>query len=262
MIIKRITWIICVSVFIATVLLPNVVSNKIKNIFLSSFKYPLSVSEVSSKNLAGLLEYKHILESNSDLKREVDLLKGRITFFEEIQLENLRLQELLEFKEKVSFDTVASKVIGRDPTNWFNTVIIDKGTNDGIRENAAVLSYSGLAGRVIEADRGVCRVMLLTDPASRVAAQIQRTRDEALLEGVYKGLCRMKYLPLESKIMEGDKVVTSGNSGIYPEGLLIGKVISISQDASSLYTIALVRPEAALMRLEEVLCVKEAKSTF
>ncbi|MCK5306060.1 MAG: rod shape-determining protein MreC [Candidatus Omnitrophica bacterium] len=262
MIIKRITWIVCALIFIAIVFLPNRVSNKIKNVFLSAFKYPLSASEVSSRNLAGLLEYKHILQSNSALRREVGLLKGRLTSFEEIRLENLRLQKLFEFKEKVLFDTVASRVIGRDTTNWFNTIIIDKGTNDGIREGAAVLSCSGLAGRVIEADGGVCRVMLLTDPVSRVAAKIQRTRDEALLEGVYKGLCRMKYLPLESKIMQGDKVVTSANSGLYPEGLLIGEVISISHDASSLYTIALVRPEAALMKLEEVLCVKEVKSSF
>lgn len=263
MIIKRVTGVVTTLIIILSVLifLPNPLSQKIKRVFILALKYPLTVSEISSKNLTGFLGYKNILRENRRLKKELELLKAKLTQLEEAQLENTRLYKVLDFKEKFPLETVACQVIGRDPSNWFNTIIINKGKNDGIKEGTIVLNFAGLVGRVIETHPAICKVMLITDPSSKVAAKIQRTRDEAVLEGVYKDLCRMKYLPLESKILEGDKVITSGHSQIYPEGLLIGEVVNISKDPSNLYKIALIRPEAELLKLEEVLCIK-GKSSF
>lgn len=261
MVIKRITWVVTVLLITLSFLifLPNLLFPKIKSFFILPFKYPLTVSEISSKNLIGFLGYKNIVQENRRLKKELGLLKAKITSLEEVRLENARFYKLLDFKERLPYETIVCQVIGRDPSNWFDTIIINKGKNNGIKDEAVVLSYAGLVGRVIEAGPSISKVMLITDPSSKIAARIQRTRDEAILEGMYNDLCRMKYLSLESKVLKGDKVITSKHSQIYPGGLLIGEVISIKEDVFGLYKIALIRPEVKLLKLEEILCIRNKK---
>jgi rod shape-determining protein MreC len=252
-------WIVIILFFlvISIIFLPDTISSKIKLPIIYLSQFPLYVSDVSSKDMIGMLQYKRLLKENKDLKDKLTKINYEIKTSDELRLENQRLKELMDYKKSLSFETVACHVIGRDPSNWRNTLLLNKGTRAGIKDAMGVIYFGGLAGKVVSAYAGYSRVMLITDPASRVAVKVQRTRDEAILEGFYDGLCRLKYLPLDSMIIMGDRVITSANSSIYPEGIYVGKVVSIDFDPSYTYKTAIVKPEYNLINLEDVLCLKE-----
>jgi len=261
-IIKKITWryVILLSLPIILIILPHSLTKKIKEILISPSIDIFKRASTSSDNIIHFLKIKEILNENRELKKRVSLLKKEVITLKEVQLENERLYKLLGFKRRHKFKTVACKIIGKDPSNWLQTIIVDKGKDNGIKEGDAVISYSGLVGKVIEVDNSISKILLITDPSLKVAARIQRTRDEGLVEGLYRNLCRMKYLPLEAKILKGDKVITSGFSQIFPEGILIGEVVEIDKDPSCLYQVAIIKPEVKVNKLEEVLCIQDAKS--
>jgi len=249
--------IILFLIVISIIFLPDTISSKIKLPIIYLSQFPLYVSDVSSKDMIGMLQYKRLLEENKDLKDKLTKIHYEVKSSDELLLENKRLKSLLDYKKSLSFDTIACHVIGRDPSNWRNTLLLNKGSKSGIRNAVGVIYFGGLAGKVINANKGYSRVMLITDPASKVAVKVQRTRDEAILEGFYDGLCRLKYLPLDSKIIIGDRIITSANSSIYPEGIYVGKIVSIDYDPSYTYKTSIVKPEYNLINLEDVLCLKE-----
>ncbi len=252
-------WLIIILfvVIISIIFLPDTISSKIKLPIIYLSQFPLYVSDVSSKDMIGLLQHKRLLIENRDLKDELTKIHYEVKSSNELRLENQRLKDLLEYKKSLSFDTIACHVIGRDPSNWRNTLLLNKGSKVGIKDAVGVIYFGGLAGKVINVYSGYSRVMLITDPASRVAVKVQRTRDEAILEGFYDGLCRLKYLPLDSKVIIGDCVVTSASSSVYPGGIYVGKIVSIDYDPSYTYKTAIVRSEYNLINLEDVLCLKK-----
>lgn len=255
---RKYNWIIAalIFIFILVILLPDDLSTNFKLPFIYFSHFPLYVSDASSEDLVGLLQYRNLLNENKALKRRLAAVHNDMLSSEELRLENERLKKLLDYKERIDYAATAAHVIGKDPSNWRNTLIINKGSKDGIYEQAPVLYHGGLAGRVIKVYPDFSRVMLLTDLASRVAVKVQRTRDEGVLEGVYDGLCRLKYLPLDSKAIIGDSIITSVSSSIYPEGIYVGKIVSLDYDPSFTYKIAIVRPESNLINLEDILCLK------
>lgn len=178
------------------------------------------------------------------------------TLPEEVLSENNRLKTLLDFKKKLSYVTVACRVIGRDPSNWANTIIVDKGIRDGIKIDSPVLYVDGLVGRVIELGESISKVILITDFNSRVVALVERTRQVGVVYGMNKNICKLKYIPLDSDIKVGDKIVSSGLGGVYPKGLLVGEVISVGKESDRLSLYAIVRPSQYLDKLEEVFVIK------
>jgi rod shape-determining protein MreC len=259
-VIKKYTKQLIIALLLFLIFLPKFYNQKIKHVFFVPFKYPLILSQVSSEGLFNFFGYSHTYRQNKELKQQLATLERKINNLKEAELENKRLKELLDFKEEFPYQTLACKVIGKDSSNWINSIIINKGQSSGLKKDMVIVSYSGLAGKIVEAAGDISRAILITDPSLKVAAKMQRTRDEGLVEGIYKGLMRMKYLPVNSKILKGDKVITSGLSRQYPKGILIGKIISIHKDPSHLYKIAIIEPATDFQKIEEVLCIKEKDS--
>jgi len=192
---------------------------------------------------------------NARLRREVGLLReenGRLLPAGE---ENARLRALLAFKQQQPYETIAARVIGRDPSDWFSTVVVDRGTAAGIRRNDAVLTSDGLVGHVIEAGPSWTRVVLLPDPRSAVGVVVVRSREAGVAEGQGQPALRVKYLSRTADVQPGDEVVTSGLGEIYPRGLVVGTVTGVSRAAGDLFEDAIVRPAADLAHLEEVLII-------
>ena len=183
-------------------------------------------------------------------------MKYELNEFKEISLENQRLRKMLDIKERGEFDFIAAGVIGKDPTNWLNSLIIDKGSDAGIRINMPVMSLSGLIGKVIECGPRMSKILLISDVNSRVVVLLQRTRQEGMLEGAEQGLCRLKYLPIDADVELGDTVISAGVGGVYPKGVIIGKVESVKVERGGLYKSCIVKPSADLNGIEEVLCIK------
>lgn len=195
-------------------------------------------------------------EENARLRGEIDLLKRKLDESALVQGENQRLKEILGFRKAIPFATTPAEAIGRDPSNWSNSIIIDKGTSHGIKQNKAVLSTKGLVGRVLEVGRYSSRILLITDPNSKVGVVIQRNRQGGMLVGRPDGKCKMIYIALDSDVARGDKVVTAGLGTIFPRGILVGEVVEVGKEPGRLYKYAVIRTAQDMSKLEEVLCIK------
>ena len=180
----------------------------------------------------------------------------------EIQQENRRLRNLLQFQESVEHQLLPAQVIGRNPSSWFSTLTIDKGSKDGLKVDMPVVTNQGLVGKIIDVLPGHAKVQLIISPSSGISAIVQRTRDNGVLVGLTtpSGYTRITRLSQYADIQEGDVIISSPLTGIYPKGLIIGRVAEVYDDAASLERSALVKPEVDFERLEEVLIILDYQS--
>ncbi|HEU4682918.1 MAG TPA: rod shape-determining protein MreC [Nitrospira sp.] len=195
-------------------------------------------------------------EENQQLKQDIEWLKGENNQLREAAAATERLKGLLQFKEQALPTLVAAQVIGRDATNWYRSVILNKGESDGIQRDMGVITPAGVVGRVVKANSATSIVLLVTDPNNAIAGLIQRTRDEGIVEGTHQGLAKLKYIPLLSGVREGDRVVTSGLVGGFPRGLALGTITRIEKEEGALFQSAELKPEVDVSRLEEVLVIQ------
>ncbi len=199
-------------------------------------------------------------QQNRQLRETVRQLNGEVNRLREQAYRAERLASLLAFQEDKSVRTVAAKVIGRSVSNWYQGVILDKGEDDGIQEQMGVMTPAGVAGRIVRASMSTSIALLTTDPNLVIAGMIQRTRDEGMVQGTSQELVRMKYLPPLSSVKTGDAVVTSGLTGGFPRGVLIGEVSRVEESDDGLFRAAQIVPAVQSRHLDEVLVVVSPRS--
>jgi rod shape-determining protein MreC len=192
---------------------------------------------------------------NEHLRDRVAALETDVVRLGELEQSNNRLTELLRFRREMRVEARGARVIARDPLHWFRSLVIDRGRQDGVREGLAVLAPGGVVGRVVEVGRAASRVMLLTDNDSGIAAVVQRSRAEGIVQGGRDQGCRMNYLRRDVDVVAGDRVVTSGLDGIFPKGIFIGTITEIALEHRDLLLSARVEPSVPLADLEEVMVV-------
>lgn len=216
---------------------------------------PIRIISYPVHEIKKILYYHRTFEEYKRLREESNALKARLVGNEEVILENSRLENLLKFKRQLVYSSVVANVIGRDPSYWNSTMIIDKGTASGIQQGMPVVNALGVVGKIAEAGQDSSKVILLTDPQFSVAALIQGPRESGLVSGTLQGVCRMKYIRGDAKINVGDKVITSKLSSSFPEGLLIGEIISIDDQLNKTTVESLIQPSVAFSQIEEVLVI-------
>lgn len=214
-------------------------------------------------------EIQSIREENRRLKEEKRQFMLERKEWQEALSENERLKKLLDYKSRIPYETVAARVISYDPSNWTNTIIIDKGKRDGIYKLAPVVTYQdgkeGLVGRVIAVENNFSSVLLLHDQNSMVGAQILRSKEKGIIEGDNYRFCKLKFLPYDADVVKKDIVVTSGDGEIFPKGLFIGYVVRVGLKDRGLFREVDVLPFVKFSKLEEVLVIinkKICKSTL
>jgi len=225
----------------------------LKSKVLEIISIPLRYLSFPIKEIKKILYYHRTFEEYKRLNGEVNLLRARLIGLEEIFRENTRLEKLLEFKRNFVFSSIAASVIGRDPTRWNSTMLIDKGRSDGIKLGASVVNSYGVIGKVLEVNAHTSKVVLLTDPQFSVAALVKRPRESGLVIGTLQGACRLKYIGKNADIRVGDRVITSKLSASFPEGLMLGSVVQIDQKEPSYEYI--LQPAVSLSQIEEVLVI-------
>ena len=196
-----------------------------------------------------------VYEQNLELQKTVQQLNVQVSQLREQIIVSEQLAEMFDFQKQTPMETVAARVIGRNATNWYRAIIIDKGSQHGIEKEMGVMNSTGVVGRVINVNPSTAIVLLLTDPNVAMAGMIQRSRDEGIIQGTAQGFVRMKYLPPLSKVEIGDIVVTSGLTGDYPRGLLIGHVRKLEKADADLFQSAEIQPMVDFSKLEGVLVV-------
>jgi rod shape-determining protein MreC len=199
---------------------------------------------------------------NALLKREIDLLRMENSRYQERLTTHERLQELLQFKETYDWPVLAAQVILRDPSGWFESVIIDKGEDSGLKVNMPVVNARGVVGRLVSVSADYAKVLLIIDQNSSVDCIIQRSRDGGILKGLSSDVCMLDYVLETSDVEVGDKVITSSLGGVYPKGLDVGEVLSVVSTPGELFRDVKVRPMVDFSKLEELLVIlKEAPIT-
>ena len=236
-------------------------TTKIGENLLSSLAHPIQGAAQSGfKGVSSLWEsYFWLIDvSDENLVLRAELAKSQKENLElrEFQLENERLKKLLGVKESKKLDGIEASVIGYNPSNWTNSITLNKGTNQGIQEGSIVVNAHGVIGQVVSAHLNSSTAILITDHASGVDALIQRTRARGVLEGRGSKKCLMKYILNDDDVAEDDIVITSGMDGVYPKGLMIGKVKTVTNGSSSLFKKINVEPNVDFKRIENVLIVK------
>jgi len=197
-----------------------------------------------------------VREENQQLRKEMEWLRGQNSQLRESATATARVTALLQFKEQALPTMVAAQVIGRDATNRYRSIILNKGESDGIKPDMGVITPAGVVGRVVKTTGASSVVLLVTDPSNAIAGLIQRTRDEGIVEGTQQGLAQLKYIPLLSTLRDGDRVVTSGLVGGFPRGLVIGTITHIDKQEGALFQSAELMPEVDVGRVEEVLVIQ------
>ncbi|MFC1559743.1 rod shape-determining protein MreC [Candidatus Margulisiibacteriota bacterium] len=196
-------------------------------------------------------------KENESLKKELLSCRARLSSFQELMGENERLKVSLRHKASSSFkySLLHAEVISRSASNWFNEIRINRGKADGLRPDLAVIASEGLVGRVVEVTNNSSKVLLITDPASSVSAVDQRSRRLGIVIGGAIGPLSMKYVSTSADMKLGDIVVTSGMSEVFPRGIPIGRILSVSKKDYDLFQKITLSPTVDFSKLETVFVV-------
>lgn len=187
------------------------------------------------------------------LRRENAVLSELLNSYREGYLEGMRLRKLVDIRERLNQRSVVARVIDSNRASLFKTLLINKGTSEGLRVGLPVLADQGVVGRIIETSWHASRVLLLIDENSNVDALIQRNRAQGILQGAGSAGCSLKYIPREENVQKGDVVLSSGLAGVFPKGLLLGVVTGITGQEGGLFQKIDVASAVDFSRLEEVL---------
>jgi len=202
-----------------------------------------------------------VAQENQQLLKELGVSRQKIIQQSELELENQRLRELLGFKRSLPAPAIAAEIIGKDPSAWFKTVIIDKGSTDGLRRGLPAVSSLGVVGQIIEVSARQSRLMLIIDRNSGADALVQRTRARGIVKGTSQDDCYLDYVLHADDVRVGDLVVSSGFDGVYPKGLLIGTVSAVDFKGGDFFKDVQITPAVDFDKLEEVLIILESPPT-
>ncbi len=239
-------------------------SIKGKGRFIDFPLYPLRILEKGSsafiKTLGNFLN-SYILvvgkeEENRRLLHRIEEFEQQMNRCMEVKYENERLREVLSLSSERSDYITTAKVFARDPTNWFQILWINKGSKEGIAKDMVAVTPVGPVGRIHKVFNDGANIILITDVNSSVAVRLQSSRTEGILEGRGDDSCYLKYVSKKADVKIGEKVITSGLDGMYPEGLLIGYVVDVKRESGEMFQLIEVEPARDLSTIEEVAILK------
>ncbi|HPK53076.1 MAG TPA: rod shape-determining protein MreC [Smithellaceae bacterium] len=194
-----------------------------------------------------------IAEENARLRGKIDDLQKQLILYQESYLEAQRLRQLLDLENERHFNFAAARVIGRAQGVLSKTILINKGTSHGLKTGLPVLAGPGLVGRIVDVSWHSAKVLLLSDENSNIDALVQRNRTQGIIRGAGSQGYVLKYISKIEDVREGDTVISSGISGIFPKGLMIGRVSQVDKQEAGLFLKIRVTPSVDFSRLEELL---------
>jgi rod shape-determining protein MreC len=212
-------------------------------------------TEEAAKFVSTIQRVRDLADENADYKDEIDQLNSELVQMHELEVENRDLRNLLSMKQRTGPGAfIPVSVIARDDTPYVQAITIDRGSNDGIRQDAVVITHKGLVGHVERVNPTSSKVRLINDLNSSVPVRLQtESRTTGLLRGQSQGnLMVIAYIPQTDVVQASDVVLTSGLGEIYPEGLVIGKVARVERKDADPFQAAVVEPAVEMDKLERL----------
>lgn len=227
-------------------------------IFMPVQKGASFVVNGTKNTFVNIVNSKKNARENEKLKKEINQLRDELRMVEGYKIENEKLRKSLELRDMYAHESgLAANIIGRDTGDLYNTLTIDKGSKDGIRKNSVAVVPEGLVGVVCEVGKSYAKIKTILDASSSVSAICLRSGDMGVLEGNNQlskaGKCVVNYIDKEAKTVVGDSIETSGTGGIFPRGILIGKITEIKEDERKLTLTATVKTSVNINNLTNVI---------
>jgi rod shape-determining protein MreC len=195
-------------------------------------------------------------QRNSELESENSQLQTQVIQLQQELSQAQAVNALVGFaRQHPENQYVAASVIGRDPSPFMRYILIDAGTDNGLRHGMAVVTQQGLVGRVDAATAGAARIQLITDPGSAVNIMLQSSQTEAVLTGSLTGDLTLDMLPRDANVSVGDIVLTSGLGGTYPQNIFIGQVQAVQNRENELFKTATIQAMVNFTDLKAVLVI-------
>lgn len=201
----------------------------------------------------GYVDLRGVRERNVALADENARLRAEIESARAAATENERLRNELDIRPRLKYASVPAEVVARDATGWFKRITINKGSMAGIKMNQPVVTPDGLVGRVVAVGLNAAEIQLITDEHSGVGGRLTTSGAAGELKGKGDGSCRFKNISSLETVENDEAILTSGLDRIYPAGILIGYVESFTPGGGASPHDIVVRPAAALDRVEQVL---------
>jgi len=245
----------------------NIVSDAV-NIIIYPFQVFANVLKDSFFGFTSYFtEFNNYKKENAELKEYIALLEskldGAIDFKE-------RYEDLLAYHNikqvNIEYDRQPATVIARGAGNFISTLTINQGSLHEIEKNMPVISPDGIVGYIGEVGLGTSKVILFTRTSVSISAYIDRTGITGIVEGDFElekeGLCKLTMLPKDADLRVGDRIISSGYGGIFPEGLTIGVIVDIKPDDLSQTLIGYVKPAADLSKIRNVMVIHSFETKF
>ncbi|MDQ6787358.1 MAG: rod shape-determining protein MreC [Acidobacteriota bacterium] len=215
-----------------------------------------TVSSSASNYFQSFATLRTAQSENDQLKQRVQELEVEIQNKESLSVENERLKSLLALKERSPYKILPAQIIGRDPSAWFDTSIINRGSLDGVKLNMPVVASGGLVGRVTAVSPLTSQIYLLTREKvaeGGVIGEIGTSNALGVVSGTgKKELLEMGYVPGSTEVQIGESVYTTGQEGIYPAGLKIGEIVEVRSGSATVPHQIFIKPSANLYTLQEI----------
>jgi rod shape-determining protein MreC len=236
---------------------------KMLRIWTQTFASPLqNASSKASGATSGFFQqiwnFRSTATENEQLKERLTQLQTELNAARQATVENEHLKGLLSLNEKIDIKSIPARVIARDPSVWFNTITINRGSSSGVAVNMPVVTAGGIVGRIITVSPWASQVMLITDEKAGAGAVVGQLGQSGAL-GSVRGradlgvaLIEMRYVSGLEKVEVNDYVMTTGQDGIYPPGLNVGRVVDVKTGSATQAHQILIQPGAQLDHLEEV----------
>lgn len=226
--------------------------------FFEVLSYPFhAFNKITSSVDLKVKTAQEALEENTRLRKEVAAFLLERQKYNEVIQENRRLKDLLSLKEHELRYLTAAKVIARGYDKVLNTIILDKGGNNGLQKGMAVITTRGLVGKVHSVRNDFAEVLLLRDSNFSVAVRLQNNRREGVVSGTGYDNCVLKYISPEENVEKGEVIVTSGLDGIFPPGLPVGTVVKVKKEGVEFFQQIEITPFQSDAKLEEVVILRQ-----
>lgn len=198
------------------------------------------------------IAFWNVREDNKRLQALVDKYLAELGEYREAYSIYLHLQALLDFKEKLSFEPLAARVVGKEPSYWYQTIVVDRGKKDDVLEGMIVLAPGGVVGQVIHTAEHYSKILLAIAPSSAIDAMIQKNRVRGIIKGAGENGYILQYVLKNADVEVGDHIVTAGIGGLFPAGIPIGRVSKIQKKQRGMFQEIEVQPDIDFQKLEFV----------
>ncbi len=210
-----------------------------------------------SEYLDILQDTLRLREENKRLIRQLQENEAILNKSREAMATNASLRKLLEFKNGLAQPVVAATIIGKDPSVWFRSVIIDQGSNSSIVKGNPVVNSDGIVGQIFTISPNYAKVLLAIAPSSAIDVLLQKSRVRGILKGTGTLTYRLEYILKTAEVEEGDHVVTAGYGGVFPTGLPVGVVSKIIKKPRGMFHEIEVTPAVDYQKLEHLMVIQQ-----